>query len=202
MIFILRHGQTDWNLVHRIQGCGADIPLNDTGREQAQNRARIFDGRQFDALITSPLSRAVETGAILTENARVGEVLTDERLKERDFRHLDGTQTTGMPLSFYLSDIDGIEPTDELFDRLSESVRDLAGRDDGDVMIVSHGAAVGTWIAKQLGGTGFELHNLACSTADKDGKLDGYNLEDYQILAKLEQKTDADGQTVRSGDAS
>ena len=150
---------------------------------------------RFSLILSSGCTESIP----LPQNARL---LTDERLKERDFRHLDGTQTTGMPLSFYLSDIDGIEPTDELFDRFSESVRDIAGRYDGDVMIVSHGAAVGTWIAKQLGGTGFELHNLACSTADEDGKLDGYNLEDYQILAKLEQKTDADGQTVRSGDAS
>ena len=51
-----------------------------------------------------------------------------------------------------------------------------------------------------------QINDLLCRSVfrvkDKDGKLDGYNLEDYQILAKLEQKTDADGQTVRSGDAS
>jgi broad specificity phosphatase PhoE len=66
--YIIRHGQTDWNLQGRWQG-KADIPLNDVGRVQAQRLARRLFARRirFDALYSSDLKRAWETAALLSE---------------------------------------------------------------------------------------------------------------------------------------
>ena len=55
-LYLVRHGETDWNRQRRIQGL-TDIPLNDTGREQA-GRRKLLTRRSWDGIYTSPLSRA------------------------------------------------------------------------------------------------------------------------------------------------
>lgn len=70
--YIIRHGQTDWNLQGRWQG-NADIPLNDTGRMQAQRLARQLRRRQirFDILYSSDLLRAWETATLIADALEV-----------------------------------------------------------------------------------------------------------------------------------
>ena len=87
-LFLVRHGQTDWNLAGRLQG-QTDIPLNDTGRRQAEEARQRLSGVQFDAVYSSPLSRAVET-AILVSGWPADRVRTDERIKEIAFGDWEG----------------------------------------------------------------------------------------------------------------
>lgn len=64
--YFVRHGQTDWNLEHRIQG-SVDIELNEMGRKQAiEMRDKLAD-RDFAAIFTSPLKRAAQTAEIIAE---------------------------------------------------------------------------------------------------------------------------------------
>ena len=66
MLYFVRHGQTDWNAEHRLQS-RSDIPLNDTGQEQACRIARKFAERRvtFAHAATSPLVRARDTARIV-----------------------------------------------------------------------------------------------------------------------------------------
>jgi broad specificity phosphatase PhoE len=64
--YILRHGETDWNLEGRVQG-RTDIPLNDTGREQARRAAQMLADISITTICTSPLDRASETATIIQE---------------------------------------------------------------------------------------------------------------------------------------
>ncbi|MER2139143.1 MAG: histidine phosphatase family protein, partial [Succiniclasticum sp.] len=56
-VILIRHGETDWNLIRRFQGL-TDIPLNDTGRKQAGFAKTGLLGMELAAIYTSPLQRA------------------------------------------------------------------------------------------------------------------------------------------------
>ncbi len=87
---LVRHGETNWNKEHRLQGGEADEPLNDTGRTQAKELADALRGKTFDAIICSPMSRASETAHILAKELGVADVVPLEGLHERTFGHWSG----------------------------------------------------------------------------------------------------------------
>jgi broad specificity phosphatase PhoE len=64
-LYLLRHGETDWNALGKIQGGGYDIPLNDNGRSQAWTTAHVLDDIPIGVIASSQLSRAKETADIL-----------------------------------------------------------------------------------------------------------------------------------------
>lgn len=63
-LYLLRHGQTDWNAALRLQG-RTDIPLNEKGREMAIACGKALADQPFDLCITSTLDRAVETASLI-----------------------------------------------------------------------------------------------------------------------------------------
>lgn len=79
-LYCVRHGETQFNLAGRIQG-QSDSQLSDLGRKQCQAVARVLAGLQVDALIASPLRRAVESAEIIAETLGVP-IKSDERLME------------------------------------------------------------------------------------------------------------------------
>ncbi|WP_281738401.1 histidine phosphatase family protein [Enterococcus dispar] len=90
MIYLARHGQTQWNVEKRI--CGrADVPLTTVGRRQAQNLVQKLSDKKIkiDRIIVSPLCRAQETALIVNEKLQLP-LVTDERLIEMDFGVYDG----------------------------------------------------------------------------------------------------------------
>ena len=64
-VYIIRHGKTDWNKECRFQGA-KDIPLNEEGRDAARKLGERLKGVHFDAVFSSPLSRAYETACIVS----------------------------------------------------------------------------------------------------------------------------------------
>lgn len=152
MLYIIRHGRTDWNEQHRIQG-RTDIPLNDAGREMAAAAAVEYKNVHFDVCFCSPLLRAKETAEILLRGRDVP-ILFDERLREMSFGIYEGIKDSfsipDCPVNVlffsperYTVPVEGGESLDELFARTSAFVEERvepelqAGR---DVLIVGHGA--------------------------------------------------------------
>lgn len=78
MIYIVRHGQTDWNLEGRYAG-RKDVELNAKGIEQAQNIYNELKDVKFDKVFSSPLKRAYKIATIISDS----EIITDERIIER-----------------------------------------------------------------------------------------------------------------------
>lgn len=90
--WLIRHGETAWNAKQRLQGW-VNIPLNEAGRQQAQNLQRYFQSRQicslFDTVISSDLDRAHETAAIALQHTDLP-ITRDERLRERSYGIYEG----------------------------------------------------------------------------------------------------------------
>ena len=82
MIFWVRHGQSTWNAIDRMQGHELSPPLTDLGRAQSAQAADALVGRGVVHLLSSPATRALETAAVIGE--RLGlEVVTEPLLLEK-----------------------------------------------------------------------------------------------------------------------
>ncbi len=103
-IYFVRHGETDWNKVQRYQG-QTDVPLNDTGREQAARNGRVLgevlaQDRSVYDFVASPLERATETMEILRGTMGLGArpFALDDRLREQNFGHWEGLVWGELPV--------------------------------------------------------------------------------------------------------
>ncbi|RZT43116.1 histidine phosphatase family protein [Cupriavidus agavae] len=85
-LIVIRHGETAWNRERRLQG-QVDIPLNDTGRAQAEALAGALAGEPIDAVYSSDLGRAMETAAPLARRLGLA-VRPEPRLRERCYGDL------------------------------------------------------------------------------------------------------------------
>lgn len=92
LIGLIRHGQTDWNLVGKIQG-QTDIPLNANGKHQASLLAErlVHDKYAWNYVVSSGLSRAEETARIIADRLGITLLPPDPRLCERSYGQVEGT---------------------------------------------------------------------------------------------------------------
>ncbi len=142
LLGLLRHGQTDWNIDLRLQG-STDIPLNQTGKAQAQIAAELLQREDWDVIIASPLSRAKDTADIVGIELNMPVVVVPE-LIERSFGSAEGMDHASWR-KLYESQvtIEGLESLDDLRDRtlllLDLIKNEYAGQ---RVLAVSHGAFI------------------------------------------------------------
>lgn len=87
-LFLIRHGQTEWNVARLAQG-HSDIPLDNTGEDQVRRLANAFQGRRFSHVFTSDLKRSYKTAEPLAEVTRAELVATTD-LRERSFGEWEG----------------------------------------------------------------------------------------------------------------
>ncbi|MCC8140457.1 MAG: histidine phosphatase family protein [Lachnospiraceae bacterium] len=87
-IYLMRHGETDWNRIRRLQGI-TDIPLNEKGIEEARQAAEWLRDVPFDRIYTSPLVRARQTAEIVRRERPI-EIVETEGLKEISFGEYEG----------------------------------------------------------------------------------------------------------------
>ncbi len=87
-IYIIRHGETEWNVCGRLQG-QTDIPLNENGIRLARVTGRALAVVPFDLAITSPLTRARQTAELVLEGRDVS-ILEDSRIREISFGSWEG----------------------------------------------------------------------------------------------------------------
>ena len=92
LLFTVRHGLTELNRDKRVGG-RYDAPLIEEGRRQAREANGSFDGTHFDVVISSPLSRALETAEIIA-GVRREEIVVEEGCTERSFGEMEGLTPT------------------------------------------------------------------------------------------------------------
>lgn len=144
MIYIVRHGQTNDNVVGRYGG-RIDTELNEKGIEQAKKIQEKLNNVKFDVVFSSPLKRALKTAQIITSN----EIITDERIIERCNGELEGKLKTEIKELIDFNDpnekrynIENIvDFRERIFDFFSEILKKYKGK---NVLVVTH-AGVGIY---------------------------------------------------------
>lgn len=161
-LILIRHGQTEFNLVGRMQG-QLDTPLTDAGRAEAEAAAAELGSWPIGTVVSSDLERARDTAALVADALGLA-YTTDERLRETDLGDWSGEAHT---------DVDAVFPGQrshwrlnpswappngetrlEVSDRSEEVVAELmAGNawDAGTVMLVAHGGTIAALTSRLLG---------------------------------------------------
>jgi probable phosphoglycerate mutase len=144
-LVLVRHGETDWNRIGRVQGL-SDIPLNDTGREQARHAGHRLADEQWDAVATSPLSRAAETAAIIAAELGLPEPEVVDSLVERNYGEAEGL--TGEEIEARFGGVvQARESREQVVERVRPALLELADRHPGGrVLVVSHGGVIGSLV--------------------------------------------------------
>jgi broad specificity phosphatase PhoE len=139
---LLRHGQTDWNIDLRLQG-SSDIPLNETGRNQAAVAGATFSREDWDVIIASPLSRARDTAQIVAQQLNMPVVIVPE-LVERSFGVAEGYSHSEWRKMYEANEhIEGLESLEDLRSRCELLLQLIATEYDGlRVLAISHGALI------------------------------------------------------------
>lgn len=145
LLYLVRHGETDWNRAHRIQG-STDIPLNDTGRDQALRAARLLARREWDGLYSSPLSRANETATIIGRELGLGNPRLLPELVERNYGEAEGLTGREVTRRYPGSTpVPGRESRAQVAARVMPALLALAdAHDGGHLVVTTHGAVIRT----------------------------------------------------------
>lgn len=155
-VYLMRHGLTDWNLSHRMQG-RSDIPLNETGFAQARAAAEGMKEVPLDYITASPLIRTQQTAQTVASYFGLP-FHKEERLIEMGFGDLEGVVVTENPLcQCIFSDPCAYKPVgngesyEEMYHRaqliLDEVIRPLEQAHHHDVLLISHGAVIRSVVA-------------------------------------------------------
>jgi broad specificity phosphatase PhoE len=150
-IYLIRHGETEWARDGRHTG-RSDIPLTETGREQAGFLRPIFDDVTFKAILSSPLQRSLETARLAGLGDRVETV---DDLREWDYGDYEGVTTKDIRktvpgwtvFTHPAPNGETIAQVSARADRVIARIRDL----DGNVALFSHGHYLRVFAARWLG---------------------------------------------------
>ena len=168
-VYLVRHGETDYNAEGRLQG-HLPIPLNDRGRAQAKRLARKFQEIQVDAIYSSDLPRAVQTAEIVAELKGLP-IHTDARFRERSLGHWEGRLYSEVERELeeknWISHTNG-ESLENVRHRVMQALSEFTKTLDGkSILLVAHGGSCHGILSTIAGpdyGKGFlTWHNTAVS---------------------------------------
>ena len=151
-LYIIRHGQTEWNIQKRLQGWN-NSNLTKKGMQDAENLAARLENVDFDYIYSSPQKRALETANIIKENRDI-DIIELEALKEIGFGQWEGMQMKDIHYK-YKDEFDtylnrphlykaglGAESFEDIFKRVGDVLEKILKRNAENVLIVSHGVTI------------------------------------------------------------
>ena len=161
--FLVRHGETDWNVEGRAQG-QMHVPLNDKGLAQAEAIAARLRPMRFTDVYASDLRRVTQTAEPIMRGRDVP-LVTLPALRERGFGEWEGLTFTEMEARFPeryaalfsgddTSAAPGGESERQLYERVAAGVDRLLeahSGDDGNLLVVAHGGSLCAAIVRLLG---------------------------------------------------
>ncbi len=160
-VILVRHGETDWNQVRRVQGGSSNTPLNENGKQQVESLALKLKSEPIQAIYSSPLQRAWDTAQAIAGHHQL-EVEVEPLLREIEVGHLEGTSVAEMGKRLdqlltietpnaSLPRMPGGESLTELQQRAWATIQRLVDKHpDGVVVVVSHYFTILTIICSVL----------------------------------------------------
>lgn len=200
-IFLVRHGESDYNRERRIQGDSDFAKLTDHGVGQSEMLKARLDKEKFDAMYSSPSMRAMETSHIVKPNG-MG-ILTDEGLNERNFGELEGKtweqvekEKPGLHNEYRatkeLPGVRGVESSKELQKRVWACFREIVKENQGkNVLVVTHGGFIAT-VMTTLTNTPLRLRskfscgNCSVTVINYDNENKTFKAERFNDMSHLE----------------
>lgn len=160
-LYIVRHGETEWNKIGRYQGI-TNVPLNENGIAQAKACGNALKDIHFDRILSSDLSRALVTAETIRGDRQL-EIKTDERLREINFGDWEKLLFTeieerwpGLIDQMYrrpdIVKVPNGESFQEVQDRAWSAVSDFLNENNEDetILITCHGGTIRTILCKLL----------------------------------------------------
>lgn len=142
MIYLVRHGETDDNKNHIIQG---NKPMNKTGKKQVKETAKILKDIEFDVCFCSPLKRTRQTAKSLLKYHRNLKTFYDDRLIERQYGEMVGLCYDTIPnyakIRWNANEkfVGSAEQVLDFYDRIADFYDDIQSRYKGkNILIVAH----------------------------------------------------------------
>ena len=201
LVIFVRHGQTDWNTVGKMQG-REDIPLNEKGLMQARLTAEGIKsacdntGIIFDKIISSPLVRASVTGKMIADSIGCDNFYCDSRVIERDFGELSGKlyNHNSKAITQDVDECPSLERVSALVDRVNEFICENASLNE-NILVVTHGAVTRIYANNAKKRDGYEIadpfllncHLVVYSYNGKEAILQGYNIPSDRLDKFLEE---------------
>ncbi|OYT31489.1 hypothetical protein DRJ22_03680 [Candidatus Woesearchaeota archaeon] len=150
-IYLVRHGQTEWNILRKIQG-SKPVPLNETGRKQAEELGKKLAGLDFSVIYSSPALRTLETAKIIAKYHKGVEIIEVPDLVERSFGEFEGKsreeleKIPGIKEAWKKQGIDWKPPGGESIRELNrrvikafEKIAEKHKNNKNKILIVTHG---------------------------------------------------------------
>jgi broad specificity phosphatase PhoE len=194
-VYLIRHGQTSWNVEKRAQG-HTDIPLDDVGLIQAQCVGQAFRNASVGLILASDLQRAHQTASAISP-----EVISEPSLREQGFGEWEGENYLEVRRRFMaagdhpLVTPPGGESKQNVWDRLA-TVHSRLRETMFDTAVVSHGGTSSMLCARLLGGTvemaaSFKFSNGGVTEFERlaDGRFRLIRYDDVSHLGEVLKKS-------------
>jgi phosphoserine phosphatase len=199
--YIVRHGETEWNVVHRLQG-QENSPLTKNGIKQAKDLAKIFSEIKFAEVFSSDLGRAHQTAEVIALEQQIA-VKTTQLLRERRFGKFTGMKSDQFrnELKGLLEKREELTEEDQLDFRIDDDIETMAevssraitflretamAYPEKKVMVVTHGGVIRDLLVRLGFGTSKEISydaisNLGYFVLESDG-VDFFIKETHGII--------------------
>ena len=197
-LYIIRHGQTDWNIAKKIQG-RQDIPLNERGHFQAQCLGKAMENRPITAVFSSPQIRAMETAIAVASPAGVP-VIPVRDLMEINYGVWEGKteeellrDDSALYEAWWSHPAETAPPEGESINQVNERCRqawkEIKPQLTGDAAIVAHGGLLAHFMEQLLGSESIAAstvaHNASITTIEYEPETERFVLvefDDYKHL--------------------
>jgi broad specificity phosphatase PhoE len=169
-VYLIRHGETDYNLLGIVQGSRVNTDLNHTGKTQAQKFYEYYKNEGFEKLYTSKLNRAIQSVQQFIEDGLEWE--QHEGLNEIDWGNNDGQKATILEHEEYVQtlkswsrgnfgeNMPGGESPLDVYNRQKPMVEKLKSDNYSKVLVCMHGRALRIFLCNILGLSLAEMENF------------------------------------------